>query len=45
MIHSDHLQFTVTCHERMPGQQFTDNLGKAADLIMDMMQGAAEEKL
>ncbi|ORY45846.1 acyltransferase ChoActase/COT/CPT [Leucosporidium creatinivorum] len=45
MIHTEHLQFTVTCHERMPGQKFTDNLGKAADLIMDMMEGAADAKL
>ncbi|KAK4047181.1 hypothetical protein OIO90_006290 [Microbotryomycetes sp. JL221] len=38
MIHTNHLQFTVTSHESVPGQQFIDNLGKAADMIMDMME-------
>lgn len=45
MIHTDHLQFTVTSHEQMPRQEFADNLGKAADMIMDMMESAAETKL
>lgn len=40
MIHTNHLQFTVTCHERMPGGEFIANLGKAADMIMDMMEAA-----
>lgn len=40
MIHTNHLQFTVTCHERMPGQEFINNLKKAADMIMDMMESA-----
>lgn len=45
MIHNDHLQFTITCHERTPGKEFIANLGKAADAIMDMMEGAGESKL
>lgn len=32
------LQFTVTCHERMPGSKFINNIGKAADILMDLME-------
>ncbi|KAM0786990.1 hypothetical protein ACM66B_002408 [Microbotryomycetes sp. NB124-2] len=38
MIHPDHLQFSVTSHESVPGQKYTDNLAKAADMVMDMME-------
>lgn len=31
------LQFTVSHHEAMPGQLFLDNMGKAADMLMDLM--------
>ncbi|KAI5474812.1 carnitine O-acetyltransferase [Pseudohyphozyma bogoriensis] len=41
MIHEDNLQFTVTCHQSMPGEQFLRNLEKAGDMIMEMMEGAA----
>lgn len=44
MIHNDHLQFTITAHERTPGKEFIANLGKAADMIMDMAEGK-ESKL
>ncbi|SCV66893.1 BQ2448_5539 [Microbotryum intermedium] len=43
MIHKDYLQFTVTCERHMKGKEFIANLGKAADMIMDMMETSAVE--
>jgi len=41
MIHDDHLQLTVTCHESMPGAEFLANLIKAGEMLMTTMKSAA----
>ncbi|KAI5474216.1 acyltransferase ChoActase/COT/CPT, partial [Pseudohyphozyma bogoriensis] len=45
MIHEDNLQFTVTCHQSMPGEQFLRNLEKAGDMIMEMEGAASRSEL
>ncbi|SGY41705.1 BQ5605_C003g02542 [Microbotryum silenes-dioicae] len=43
MVHKEHLQFSVTCERHMKGREFIANLGKAADMIMDMMEASAAD--
>jgi hypothetical protein len=45
MIDPECLQFTVTSHESMPGQTFLDNMGKAADMLMELMEANKAAKL
>lgn len=43
MIHPECLQFTVTCGDDVPGQEFINNIEKAADMLMDVMVAAESE--
>jgi len=43
MIHPESLQFTVTSKTHMPSQKLIENLAKAADMMMDMMEEAKKE--